>query len=611
MKVERKAASGMMLVLLLTSMLTLAFNVFPAKASGTIYIRADGSIDPPTAPIQQEGKVYTFTGNISDYVWVSASNIVIDGAGYTVQGTGTGSGIGLSSVHNVTIKDARIRDFSTGIRIQLSSNNSICSNILTGNAYGILLLNSAENNIFGSNFSQNTISIHGYGPSDKNSIYENTITDDDYGILISGSQTNVSGNNVTVYYEAIRLYSSSNCSISENWCITSAGAHAPPLVSLSDVSNSSVSRNILTNGNFGIRLDGSGKNTIVDNNASSNNYGIYLLSSSDNTIVDNTASNNKDGIFFASSHNNTATNNTVTNSQNNGIYLMSYSHNNILAGNIVLNNNRGIHLWTSSNNSLTGNYASDNEVGIYLVSCMNNTVTGNTASSNNNYAIRLGSAIYNVFYHNNFIADTSPAYAIYSDPNTWDNGYPSGGNHWSDYSGVDLYSGPAQDQPGSDEIGDTPYGITFDNQDSYPLMEPWAPAPPTIMASLDIDPGTLNFRSKGEWITAYIQLPEGYNASDIDATTILLNGTVAPVLDPKYGFVGDPSGYLVDYNNDGILERMVKFDRASIASWIYRSVGMQYRVSSTITGKLADGTPFEGTCIISVVYSGGGSGRHK
>jgi len=52
---ERKIVSGIMLTLfLLISMLTLAFNIQPVKASGTIYIRPDGSIDPPTAPIASE-----------------------------------------------------------------------------------------------------------------------------------------------------------------------------------------------------------------------------------------------------------------------------------------------------------------------------------------------------------------------------------------------------------------------------------------------------------------------------------------------------------------------------------------------------------------------------
>jgi hypothetical protein len=48
--------------------------------------------------------------------------------------------------------------------------------------------------------------------------------------------------------------------------------------------------------------------------------------------------------------------------------------------------------------------------------------------------------------------------------NVWDDGYPSGGNYWSDYSGIDV---------NGDKIGDTPYVIDVDNQDNYPLMGPW------------------------------------------------------------------------------------------------------------------------------------------
>jgi len=47
-----KAVSGIMLILLFMGMLTLAFDIRPVKAQlGTIYIRADGSVDPPTANI--------------------------------------------------------------------------------------------------------------------------------------------------------------------------------------------------------------------------------------------------------------------------------------------------------------------------------------------------------------------------------------------------------------------------------------------------------------------------------------------------------------------------------------------------------------------------------
>lgn len=74
----------------------LAFSIQSARAEGgTIYIRADGSIDPPTAPISTIDNVtYTLTSNINDSIVIERDNIVCDGAGQTVQGTNVGpSGI--------------------------------------------------------------------------------------------------------------------------------------------------------------------------------------------------------------------------------------------------------------------------------------------------------------------------------------------------------------------------------------------------------------------------------------------------------------------------------------------------------------------------------------
>jgi len=61
--------------------------------------------------------------------------------------------------------------------------------------------------------------------------------------------------------------------------------------------------------------------------------------------------------------------------------------------------------------------------------------------------------------------------------NVWDNGYPSGGNYWSDYNGTDMYGGSYQNETGSDGIGDTPYVINEKNRDNYPLMNPWPSGP--------------------------------------------------------------------------------------------------------------------------------------
>jgi hypothetical protein len=51
-------------------------------------------------------------------------------------------------------------------------------------------------------------------------------------------------------------------------------------------------------------------------------------------------------------------------------------------------------------------------------------------------------------------------------------------------------------------------------------------SPETISSTLDIKPDTLNLDSKGRWITAYIELPEGYDVGNIDLTSIRLGKEV-------------------------------------------------------------------------------------
>jgi len=151
----RKTVSGIMLTLALISMLTLAFNIQRVKANGglpPITIKADGSIYPPTAPIQRDGDMYTFTGNIDGFaIKVQKSNIVIDGAGYTLQGPGFGGGIDLFGVNDVIVKNAYIHGFDYGIYLGSASNNIILGNVFDNNRYGIVLY-SSYNRIYHNDF---------------------------------------------------------------------------------------------------------------------------------------------------------------------------------------------------------------------------------------------------------------------------------------------------------------------------------------------------------------------------------------------------------------------------------------------------------------------------
>ncbi len=222
----------------------------------------------------------------------------------------------------------------------------------------------------------------------------------------------------------------------------------------------------VTNFSEGIRLWGSHSNTLSNNMINSNVWdGIDLYGSDNNTISDNIIPDNFDGISLDLSDNNIISGNTTTLQSFHHVGIdLSRSHNNTLISNTLANNGYyGISLGFSSGNTLI-----DNNIVYSSLACLELRESSN-----------------NKVYHNNFINPTA-VYIVGGTGNLFDNGYPvdfdpsiHGGNYFSDYIGVDLYSGPNQDQSGSDGIGDILYTFTG-GQDNYPFMveSGWEGSPP-------------------------------------------------------------------------------------------------------------------------------------
>ena len=121
-------------------------NFFPEKPPHAVYIKVKGSIEPATAPIKKVGNTYTFTGDIVNQpIVVERDNIVIDGAGFTLQGNGSHSGIEMSYRGNVTISNLHIKSFYHGIFSYNSFNNKISGNTITENGrLGIYLIGASK-----------------------------------------------------------------------------------------------------------------------------------------------------------------------------------------------------------------------------------------------------------------------------------------------------------------------------------------------------------------------------------------------------------------------------------------------------------------------------------
>jgi hypothetical protein len=119
-----------------------------------------------------------------------------------------------------------------------------------------------------------------------------------------------------------------------------------------------------------------------------------------------------------------------------------------------------------------------------------------------------------------------------------------------------------------------------------------------ISGTVDVDPNTINCKSKGRWITAYIELPEDYEPNDIDVNSVMLNHTI-PVDIKTPAAIGD-------YDSDGISDLMVKFDRAAVIKWLGaidypNNTGKSSPVTVQVTGQVA-GTAFEGSDKIKVLF---------
>jgi parallel beta-helix repeat protein len=199
---------------------------------------------------------------------------------------------------------------------------------------------------------------------------------------------------------------------------------------------------------YGVWLKYSSNNTLCRNNITDNSYYGISLGSSNSNIIGNNITDNSIGIVIVDSFNIMAGNNIADNSFD-GIMLIA-SNNNITGNNITKNSRYGIWLW----------YGSDN------------IIEGNGIIANYDAGVRIDSSE-NKFYHNNFNNTRQlydPAWenpsSFFPHLNVWDDGYPSGGNYWSDY--LDRY--PNATEIDASGMGDTAYVIDANNSDRYPLM---------------------------------------------------------------------------------------------------------------------------------------------
>ena len=199
--------------------------------------------------------------------------------------------------------------------------------------------------------------------------------------------------------------------------------------------------------------------------------GIFILDSDGNTVSHNNITLSKfEGLVIENSTDSVITNNLISSNGEDGVYMLNTSTTVLRSNTMTSNNWTGVHIDASHGNTIGGNTLSNNtKFGMRLDDSNHISVVGNTISWNERAGIDFFNLTDSVFCHNNFVNNTQQISSDYS-LNSWDNS--TEGNYWSDYNGTDLYSGPSQNETGSDGIGDASYLVDKNNQDKYPLMGP-------------------------------------------------------------------------------------------------------------------------------------------
>lgn len=376
----------------------------------------------------------------SNCIKITSSNVILDGAGHTIDGInaqGT-SGVYIYNsskiITNATVKNLKVTDWSNGIYYKNSNGGIIINNSVNSNSIGIILNFSNFNNVTGNNISNSTnIGIEVYENSNNNTINGNKVNNSRSGIFF--------------------LYSF----------------------------NTTASNNKMENNSFNFGVGGSLQSHFDGNNIDKTNLAngrpIYYIKYGKNTIYDSSI---KASTFYCILCNNVTVKDLEMSNMDRGVYFWSTSNSRIQ--NITVKESGwGIFLRNSTNNTIQNSTFSTNnkydysEKGVSIYSSDDNTFVNNTIISNN-YGIEFSSSNKNTIY-NNYFNNTNNLFFRGMNNNIWNitkksgtniiGGSYLGGNFWVNSSG-NGFSQTCSDS-NIDGLCDLRYSLNNNNSDYLPL----------------------------------------------------------------------------------------------------------------------------------------------
>ncbi len=229
---------------------------------------------------------------------ISADDIVLDGNGYMLAGSGSGSGVELNGRTGVVVRNLNVRGFSIGISLAMSSASTIEKNHLIDNNRGIRSWASSQNVIeknqldgsflalrllYGSNdnvVAKNVI-LNTTGNalnveySDNNEVFENELFDNTWGIgLYSATGNTIEKNAIfRTIADGLRLSSYSTSNAIDKNLVEDSGWNGY-LADATSVENTFDKNESVRNGDFGFKDLTVGAGTSGTANTYTKNSGV-------------------------------------------------------------------------------------------------------------------------------------------------------------------------------------------------------------------------------------------------------------------------------------------------------------------------------------------------
>jgi len=435
----------------------------------------------------------------------SESNTI---SGNTVSGVTGSGGIQLMYSNRNTVSFCNLDDCWTGVGLYISANNEIASNNISIPGYGIRAFSSPNNNLTGNKIAQalfTGIIVERSGSSNgsSNVTLNEVMSGKADGIrVVNSNQVNLSGNVISGNLrKGLAIYLSEGLTIMANQ-FTNDGIYIEDTGPVSPAPIAVYNSHTITSDNTvnskpilyyknesGLTFDGIDVGQLIIANCSDVNvnnlaiaaadaglivghsnwvnisgsefslneeYGVMARATNNLTIYGCTAFKNRAAMDLLRCQDVNVSGSNIVGNTFGGLNLFRCNRSIVLSNRVVNNTEWGMGLGETDNSLVWGNKIAGSLIGFWFGDCQNATI-----------------------YHNDFSNPTQVSEYMPGEVPLYNCTYPIGGNYWSDYAGSDSMNGSAQDVPGADGIGDTPYEVSPVNKDFYPLMQPtWAPNSP-------------------------------------------------------------------------------------------------------------------------------------